>query len=219
MTSTLTDLGVVVGLALVFLGLSWSYIRSINIDRPLTPIQRKMLLYSFLFVLGMGCVMLLAAHLHWRKQLLFPLIGIWGALLAAIAWWQYKYRSEESASQDMVGTESVGTRLKASLPIIGLLVALIGGAIEWERILEGNGRWWVGLLWIAAGGVAIASARRNRKATVIVAVRGVIALLAIGALVQQRYPVLIAAAVAGLALFLIEKLWPNDREVPFQSHG
>ncbi len=57
------------------------YMRSINVGRPLGPIQRKMLLYGFVFVLGTGGVMLLVTDLHRPKQLLFPLIGIWGVLV------------------------------------------------------------------------------------------------------------------------------------------
>lgn len=86
----LNDFGVVIGVSVIFIALAWLYMRSINAGRPLRPIQREMLLYGFLFVFGMGSAMLLIADLRGPKRLLFPIIGLWGVLLAAVAWWRHR---------------------------------------------------------------------------------------------------------------------------------
>jgi hypothetical protein len=205
MTSALKDLGVVVGITLIFLGLSWSYMRSINVGRPLRPIQRKMLFYGFIFVLGMGCMMLLVTDLHWPKQLLFTLIGIWGVLVAATAWWRYRQSQSQTAQE--VPRRPVFTVLAEVIPALGLMMCVIAGAVEWESIFEGQGRWWVGVLWLAGVAASILAARHNRRTTVIVVLRGVVALLIIGAITQRKPPALVAAAVSGLALLLLEKFW------------
>jgi hypothetical protein len=213
MTSALTDLGVVVGITLIFLALSWSYMRSINVGRPLRPIQRKMLFYGFIFVLGMGCVMLLVTDLHWPKQLLFPLIGIWGVLVAATAGWRYRQSQSQAAPE--VPRRPVSIVLAEVIPALGLMICVIAGAVEWEYIFEGQGRWWVGVLWLAGVAVSILAARQNRRTTVIVVLRGVVALLIIGAITQRKPPALVAAAVSGLTLLLLEKFWhsnPNGRD-------
>lgn len=205
MTSVLTDIGVVVGITVIFLALSWSYMRSINVGQPLRPIQRTMLFYGFSFVLGMGCVMLLVSDLHWPRQLMFPLIGILGALVAATAWWRYRRSQSQAVSQNP--RRPVSTVLAEALPALGLLICVIAGAVEWEYIFEGQGRWWVGVLWLAGVAASILAARQNRRTTVIVVLRGVVALLIIGAITQRKPPALVAAVVFGLALLLLEKFW------------
>jgi hypothetical protein len=73
------DFLVITGLALIFLLLSWLYGRLVSGGQPLNTFKRGILAYGFVFVLGMGYIMLLVADLHWAKELLLPLIGIWGA--------------------------------------------------------------------------------------------------------------------------------------------
>lgn len=213
MTSGLTDFGVMTGLALIFLVLSWSYMRSLNLGRPLRPIQKKMLFYSFIFALGMCYLMLLAGDMHWPKSLLFPVIGIWGGVVGFVAWWRYRQSQSQTAPE--VPRRPVSTVLAEVIPALGLLICVIAGAVEWEYIFEGQGRWWVGVLWLAGVAVCILAARQNRRTTVIMVLRGVVALLIIGAITQRKPPALVAAAVFGLALLLLEKFWhsnPNSRD-------
>ena len=63
--------------------------RLYNWGRPLSSIQKKMLFYGWMFVLGMGYLMLFAGNMHWPKSLLFSAIGIGGGLVASVAWWRY----------------------------------------------------------------------------------------------------------------------------------
>jgi len=213
MTSGLTDFGVMTGLALVFLALSWTYMRSLNLGRPLRPIQRKMLFYSFIFALGMCYLMLLVGDMHWPKSLLFPMIGIWGGVVGFVAWWRYRQSQSQTAPE--VPRRPVSTVLAEGIPALGLLICVIAGAVEWEYIFEGQGRWWVGVLWLAGVAASILAARQNHRTTVIVVLRGVVGLLIVGAIAQRTPPALVVAGVSGLALVLLEKFWhskPNGKD-------
>ena len=84
------DFLVITGLALIFLLLSWLYGRLVSGGHPLNAFKRGVLGYGFMFVLGMGYIMLLVADLHWAKELLFPLIGVWGGLVGLLAWWRHR---------------------------------------------------------------------------------------------------------------------------------
>ena len=75
----IVDLLVISCVALIFLALSWGWVRSINRGRPLSVTQRRMLRYGFLFVYGEGCLMAISAALRWSDAVLFPLIGGWVA--------------------------------------------------------------------------------------------------------------------------------------------
>jgi vacuolar-type H+-ATPase subunit I/STV1 len=89
----MVDFLVATGLALIFLALSWSFARAVSGGRRLNPFKRKVLLYSFVFVLGEAYIMVFASHMHWLKELLFPMIGAWGAMLALVAWWRCRRES------------------------------------------------------------------------------------------------------------------------------
>ena len=84
------DFLVITGLALVFLLLSWVYGRVIGGGHPLSNFKRRVLGYGFIFVLGLGYLMVLVADLHWPKDLLFPLIAIWVAVVGFVLWWRYR---------------------------------------------------------------------------------------------------------------------------------
>ncbi len=84
------DFLVVTGVALGFLLVSWVYGRVLSAGRPLNAFKRIILVYGFMFVLGTGYLMLIVADLHWPKELLFPMIGVWGAVVALVAWWRYR---------------------------------------------------------------------------------------------------------------------------------
>src|SRR2546427_3594443 len=77
-------------LGLVFLLLSWSQMHVTRGRHALTPYDRKLLIYGFFFVLGMGYLMLIGKLFRWRPSMLFVVIGAWGVLLALIAWQRYR---------------------------------------------------------------------------------------------------------------------------------
>jgi hypothetical protein len=193
-------------IALVFLALGWFSTRAIYAGRELPSHMKKALIYGFFFILGTSYLMLFAGKLNWSDPVLFTAIGGWGALLCSIAW---RYRRAEKPNS------RVFTVLAEGLPALGLLMAVAGGAVEWEYILRGHGRWWVGLLWLIGVAAMIATAGRNRRITIIVVLRGIVALLVIGAIAQRTSPAFIAAAVSGLILLILEKLW----HVTSDNHG
>src|SRR6202023_1612313 len=98
----------------------------------------------------------------------FPLMGMWGFLIAATAWWRYR----RSLAAPEIPRRPISTVLAEGIPAIGLLISVICGAVEWEYIFEGQGRWWVGLLWLAGVAASILAARQNRRTTVIMVPRG-----------------------------------------------
>ncbi len=191
--------------ALVVLFLSWSAARSINAGRRLSSTQRRVVSYGFFFALGMGYLMLIASELHWPDSLLFVLIGAFAVLLAAVAWFQH--RQARAASKAPRSTKRAADYLREGLPVAGLLVCLIGSAIEWEFVVKGQGRVIVALLWTAGVVSLIWLARRDRRATVVTALRAFLGLLVIGAIAQQNLPALAAVGVTAVVLFLVEKLW------------
>ena len=143
--------------------------------------------------------MALVAMFSWPRPLWIVFTVAWALLLTLIAWWRYR-SAEKSPSQ-------VFTVLAEGLPALGLLLAVAGGAVEGEYILRGQGRWWVGLLWLIGLAAMIALAGRTRRVVVIVVLRGIVALLVIGAIAQRTSPALIAVAVSGLILLILEKIW------------
>jgi hypothetical protein len=72
--------------AVVWLVLSWLYARSVNPGRPLNPVQKGMMIYGLVFVLGMGYLIMLGGALHWSNGLMFSSIAVWVTLVAATAW-------------------------------------------------------------------------------------------------------------------------------------
>ncbi len=72
--------------ALVVLALCWLSGRSINLGNPLNPIQKKMIWYAPLFVLGVGYVALAARILRQPSWVMYAMIAGWGIILALIAW-------------------------------------------------------------------------------------------------------------------------------------
>ena len=77
-------------LALVFLILGWPYARSVSGGRPLNPVQRKMLLYGFWYVLGMGYLVVAANALRLPDWMWVAVIVAWSLLLALVAWGRYR---------------------------------------------------------------------------------------------------------------------------------
>jgi hypothetical protein len=163
-----------------------------------------MLFYGVWFMLGMGYLILwqeqVGSLLHWRSAWI-ALIGGWAGLLLLI-WW---HRSRQALSKDL--RAPIATQLGEGLLALGLLVCLIGGGIQWELILKGQGRVFVGVLWMAGAAASIVLARRNRRITIIIALRAILALLAIGAVIRQSLAALVAAGVVGVVLFLVGRYW------------
>jgi hypothetical protein len=191
-------------IALVCLLLGWLYGRAMTRGQPLTPNIRKMLLYMFVFVLGTGYSALIDAMFGSRTPwVVFPIV--WVILLGGIAW----VRSRSLAGSSVVPREPISARLGEGLPVVGMIVCLIGAAIEWDLIYEGQGRWPFGLLWLAGLAATILIARRNRRTAVVVSLRAFVALLAIGAIAQRSLPAFVAAIVVACVLFSLERLWPN----------
>jgi len=176
--------------------------------------MKKTLAYGFFFMLGASYLMLFGGQLNWPHPILFVAIGAWGVLLTSVAWWRYRHAQAVS--------ETLHTRYSTVLaeffPALGLMISAIGSAVELEYIFRGLGRWWVGLLWVAAVAAFIVAARHSRRTTIIVALRGVVALFVIDAIVQRTAAALATAGLCGLTLLLLEKFWHGDsasREVPF----
>ena len=80
-------------LTLIVIALGYSQSRRIRGGKPLSSIQRKLMLYMPAFVLAMGYAMAfheqLAALFHWEKAWLAVMVA-WGALLAVIAWTRHR---------------------------------------------------------------------------------------------------------------------------------
>ncbi len=94
----MVDFLVATGLALIFLALSWAFGRAVSGGRRLSSFKRKLLLYSFIFVLGETYIMMFASNLHLPKEMLFPMIGAWAAIVALVAWWRYRKEKAHDAS-------------------------------------------------------------------------------------------------------------------------
>jgi ABC-type Fe3+ transport system permease subunit len=72
--------------ALVVLALCWLSGRSINMGHRLSAIQKKMIWYAPLLVLGVGYLALIARILRWPDWIMYTMIAGWGVVLALIAW-------------------------------------------------------------------------------------------------------------------------------------
>ena len=209
----LLDVLMPIFIALGFLALGWTSTRTIFAGRPLPSHMEKALIYGSVFMLGGGYLMLFGGQLNWPHPVLFASIGAWGVFVASIAW--LRYRRSQSQNAPEIQRRPISTVLAEGIPALALLICVIAGAVEWESIFEGQGRWWVGVLWLAGVAASILAARHNRRTTVIVVLRGVVALLIIGAIAQRTPPALVVAGVSGLALVLLEKFWhsnPNGRD-------
>jgi hypothetical protein len=191
--------------ALAWLFLSWSYGRSITGGRQLSTVMRRITVYGFLFVLGVGYVMLIGSRLRWPHSAWFALIAVWGLLLASIAGWRHRRGSSADSAK-----RPLTLRLRETMPSAVLLICLVGTAIEWELVVNGQGHIVFGVLWTAGVAIMIIVRRSNRRATVLSALRPFLGLLIIGALVRQSTVTLAAAGVTAVGLFLLERLWRTD---------
>lgn len=76
-------------LTLIFSGICYSWARAARRGKPVTRLQRAMIIYATTFVFGMAYAILLQDKLgellHWRKSWIAA-IGLWAALLGLVAW-------------------------------------------------------------------------------------------------------------------------------------
>lgn len=193
-------------LGFVFLGYGWLNSRLITGGQPLTPHMKRVLRYGFFFVLGAGYAAFIGKLLNWPISGWVLLIIGWGVLLAFIAW--RRYRRARAASE--APRKPISTTLAEGLPAAGLLVCLVASVVEWSLWADGKAHLAVALLWTAGVPAMIALARRNRRATVIVALRAFLALGVIGAIGRPGVRALVAVGVIAVVLFLVEKLWKKE---------
>ena len=104
MSDYLTDFAMATGVGLTFLLLSWATSRTIFLGRPL-PLHMKIgLRYTFLFILGMAYIMMVVSWLSGPPGVMFLFLGIWGGLVAYLAWRSYR-RARTVERQRTGGTE------------------------------------------------------------------------------------------------------------------
>jgi hypothetical protein len=98
----LKDFLVANGLALLVLFLGWVYGRVLSGGGPLSAVKRRILFYGFVFALGMMHLMLMVSDLCWPKDILFPLIGVWGGVVGLVAWLRCRRRQRIVDSQNQI---------------------------------------------------------------------------------------------------------------------
>jgi hypothetical protein len=80
-------------LTAMFVGICYLWARSVRRGKPVTQLQRAMILYATVFVFGAAYVILfqnrIAAFIHWENAWIAALM-VWGAFLALIAWRRYR---------------------------------------------------------------------------------------------------------------------------------
>lgn len=189
-------------LSVVMLFLGWASARSISAGRPLDAVQRGIVVYGALFVLGMGYSMSFVFGLRWLRPLWIVFTVTWAALLAASAWWWYKRRNESSEV-----TTQLARHLRIGLPLVGLLVSAIGLAAQFTPASKGDYHWFIALLWGGAVVGMIAIAGRNRRLTIVYALRTLLGLSVVSAIVLHTLEALLAVLLLGATMFLVEQLW------------
>lgn len=142
----------------------------------------------------------------------FAGVALWGVLLTSIAWWRYRLRCEVERTKSGSVSEVTKTIGKI-LPVLGLLVTLVGCAIEWEAVADGSGRLWVGLLWSAAASIMIFLAGKARRTVIVISLRIVLILLVIGLINQRKLPVFIAIGITAGTLLCVETFWKDGSKV------
>lgn len=80
-------------LALMFSVICYGWARATRRGKPLTSLQRGMILYATIFALGMVYLILfqdgLGKFLRWKDAWIAALV-LWGLILAALAWWRHR---------------------------------------------------------------------------------------------------------------------------------
>lgn len=181
--------------------------RAITGGKPPTRRRKKTLWYGALFVLGAGYLALGGKQLGWPVSAWVLMMASWAVLLGTIAWWRSRNRTP-SETEDLGNS---GLTLRAA-QAVGLLVCLIASAIEWQAVVQRQGRWWIALLWSLGAALVLVLARRNRRSTFLLALRGFVVLLFIGAVAEANGLVAISAGAGTLLLMTVERIWKTKDE-------
>jgi formate/nitrite transporter FocA (FNT family) len=88
----IADFVIPLGVALVFLGIGRLWLLAVRRGQPLTPFMKGALLYGFVFVLGLGYLLMLGGNLNWPQTFLFSIVGLWGGIVVLLAWWRHHRR-------------------------------------------------------------------------------------------------------------------------------
>lgn len=198
------------GGALGYLLLTWGWLRSANGGQSLRPSQKKMLLYSFVFFLGMAYLMMLGSWFHLPTTIWFVAIGVWGVVLALILW--VRYARNKRLHGDPAPKPPARAYVSIGLPFLGVLISLIMSAIEWDFVAGGQGHLWQALAWTAALAASIWLARKNRRAALVMAFRVFLFLGVIGAVGHPSVAVFVALGTAAVVYFLVERIWPKHSD-------
>jgi formate/nitrite transporter FocA (FNT family) len=90
-------------LTFLFLGICYLWARAARRGKPLTHLQRGMILYATAFAFGMTYVILfqdnLAAYLHWKDAWIATIV-LWGIVLAILAWRRRRVVRPDNATFD-----------------------------------------------------------------------------------------------------------------------
>lgn len=209
MTVDVFDFIMPVALSAAFLGLSWTSMRSINGGRPLRAVQRGMLIYGSLFVLGAGYLAFTGSALGLRLDGWVILFAAWGAFLTFVAW--YRHRRWHAASGKPSNPAERRARLRQGFAVVALLVTLVIATIEWDFVWEHQDHWLAVSLWSAGVVGSILLAYGNRRTTVIVTLRAYLVLMVIGVIAEHQTAALIFLAIAAAVYLGLEKLWKKPQ--------
>lgn len=90
-------------LTLMFFGICYLWARATRRGKPLTHLQRGMVLYATVFAFGMTYVILfqdnLSAFFHWKEAWIATIV-LWGIVLAIVAWWRERAIRSDNATFD-----------------------------------------------------------------------------------------------------------------------
>jgi Ca2+/Na+ antiporter len=196
---------------LVFLFIFWAFTRSLR-GRHLDGVQRKLIGYGCLVVLGGSYICVLGRALGWPVARWNEAAVVWAVLVILFAWWRYKRNRRLTGNQ--LPKVPARAYISTALPFLGVLVSLVMSAIEWEFVAEGQGHLWQALAWTAALAASIWLARKNRRAAVVMALRVFLVLGVIGAIGHPSVTLVVALGVVAVVYFLIERLWPKRSDPP-----
>ncbi|HEV2177376.1 MAG TPA: hypothetical protein VGW33_09265 [Terriglobia bacterium] len=100
MSDIAQDFIVGTGGALLFLAIVWIWGRVFVMrGRPLSSVQKKMLGYGFLFMLGLAYTMTFAVWFKWPHPLMWGIIAGWGVLVGFTAWWRHRREKPNPRTQ------------------------------------------------------------------------------------------------------------------------
>jgi hypothetical protein len=203
---------------LIWLFLSWGWCRTVRGGGPLTTVQKRIMLFGFLFVVGMVYLMAWNDQLSAGAGLPGRLVWIpssiaWGVILGVIAWEKYR---KEASSPAISGTFDQQVLIE-SFARVGLLVAMIGFVLEWVFVVESEGHLWIAFFWTMACAGMIFLVRTDRRAAVLAALRLLVFLAIVGAIARPSVAAGVVVASVVITFYLTQKLWTSHPVSP--PHG